>query len=133
MDGATSLSTGTFYYITGVQYTDSTVEIFLNGASDGVNNSPTGVMGTTAKNRVSLFEANTSFGNANGVLDEVRFHSDVRTSGWIATDYATQNAPGTFASAATPTSIAGSGAYLFLIGVGRPMQLIDGSGNLGLI
>ena len=103
--GTATLSAGTAYYITGRVNSDASIDLFLNGASDG-NSSATGTWNATARDGIRVMTQQIAgFGRCDGKGDEVRFWPADRTDGWIATDYATQNAPGTFATAGTPSSI----------------------------
>lgn len=94
------VSTGTWYHLAFVRTGISTGVIYLNGASQGIsaNGLANGSPDTT-----DPFGIGTGYGNGtaaitNGVVDEVRISSGVRSADWILTEYRNQSAHGTYIS-----------------------------------
>lgn len=128
--GATPYSTnqfspGSWYYSAGtMSKTAGEVKIYVNGAlEDTANFTPdtatreygtqTWKIGTGGTPQAAY-----SF-PANGKIDEVRISSTLRSPDWVATEYANQNAPGSFytvgseAASGTTSAIAGASNTTF--------------------
>ncbi len=92
--GSNTLSTGTWYYITMTYSTSDGLKGKVNASSDG----------TAAANGDSESQLHIVIGddplttgrNWNGVIDEPRIATVVRSDDWITTEYNNQSAPGTF-------------------------------------
>lgn len=96
--GATALSSGTWYYACFVNNDGATTRIvYLNGASDG-SDASAGLPGDNSSSDLG----NTS-GSQVGKLDEVRISNSVRTAGWILTEYNNQSSPSTFITVGAET------------------------------
>ena len=86
--GSTVLTTGTWYHIAGV-YNGSTIELFVNGVSDG-SVSWSGNPGYATSNYVRIGCANTTGTDLyflNGNVDEVRVWNVARTQQQLSTNY----------------------------------------------
>ena len=97
VNGATTLSTNTWYYGTGT-FDGTNRRVYLNSALDG---------GPSAGNYAGISGSNTSVGNDrvdasantfNGIIDEARISNVARSASWIATEYSNQNSPASFYS-----------------------------------
>ncbi|HUW91734.1 MAG TPA: DUF2341 domain-containing protein, partial [Bacteroidales bacterium] len=94
--GGTVLSTGQWYYLAGISsdVLDS-IETFVNGIPERPFKK-TGILGT-ASDKLTIskepFEANYYF---NGRFDELRISDEVRSNGWMRTEYNNQSSPSTF-------------------------------------
>lgn len=91
-----AISLSTLTYVVGV-YDGGNVRAYINGAADGT---PTAATGSPDNNAISLgvgiYNPSVPSNPFAGVLDEVRLSNVARSAGWIATEYANQNAPDTF-------------------------------------
>lgn len=95
--GGTTLSTGTWYYVTGV-YDGSNLRMYLNGASDATALAATGSISTTNSN-VMIGENEGATGRFfNGPMDEVRVENTARSANWIKLSYETQKSNATYLS-----------------------------------
>ncbi|MCJ7819937.1 MAG: DUF2341 domain-containing protein, partial [Bacteroidales bacterium] len=94
--GGTVLSTGQWHYLAGISsdVLDS-IETFVNGIPERPFKK-TGILGT-ASDKLTIskepFEANYYF---NGRFDELRISDEVRSNGWMRTEYNNQYSPTTF-------------------------------------
>jgi cellulose synthase/poly-beta-1,6-N-acetylglucosamine synthase-like glycosyltransferase len=95
VNGATTLSTDTWYYGTAT-FDGTNRRLYLNDALDG---------GPSAGNYAGITASDMSIANdltdgvANtfdGIIDEVRLSSTVRSLSWIQTEYNNQSSPSTF-------------------------------------
>ncbi len=114
--GSHTLSASTWYYLTLVY--SSTVGLigYVNASSDG-----TGAANGFLQDPNSPFVAGVDLAfagrNWNGVLDEIRISSIIRSADWITTEYNNQKPSSTFLSfgALTPVSGGSSPGNFFLI------------------
>ena len=110
VDGS-SLSTGTWYHMVAT-FSSSASYMYVNGvqvASTG------GITIDIDPNPVLIGGEENDAGSTpihlwDGIIDEVRISNNVRTAGWILTEYNNQNSPSTFYSvgnevAAAPTAV----------------------------
>lgn len=95
-DGATTLSTGTWYYIVAT-YDGTTHQIYLNGSQDGTlttSNTPD----NNGQLHIGLLPASNPL-NGDGTVDEIRVSKNIaRSASWILSSYNNQNSPSTFLS-----------------------------------
>ena len=95
VNGATTLSTNTWYYGTGT-FDGTDRRIYLNGALDATP-SPGSYAGITGSNTSVGNDRYTASANTfDGIIDEVRISSVARSANWIATEYNNQSAPSSF-------------------------------------
>ena len=101
--GAGSVTTGTWYNITGVHNsTTDTDYMYINGAVGGTEVSRTVDPGSSSAS--FMLGGTTSWPtDANGLVDEVRVSKSVRSATWVSTEHNNQNSPSTFFSATVPT------------------------------
>jgi Domain of unknown function (DUF2341). len=106
--GSHTLSTGTWYYLTGTYSSSAGLTGYVNAASDGTAsaNGNLASNGTTPTIFIGS-DPGTAGRLWNGTLDEVRVSSVVRSADWITTEYNNQNAPGTFATLGTEVNLGG--------------------------
>ncbi len=96
--GGTVLSTGQWYYLAGISsdVLDS-IMTFVNGVPERPFKK-TGTLGT-ASNTLSIgkepFQSSYYF---SGMFDELRISDEVRSDGWMRTEYYNQSSPSTFYS-----------------------------------
>ena len=97
--GSTTLSAGTWYYLTGV-YNASTpsMTVYVNGNSD--NGTLLGTIPTAQCVKDGAIAILGTRDRANfvydGIMDEVRISNTARSSDWIKTEYNNQSAPTTY-------------------------------------
>jgi hypothetical protein len=96
-------SNGTWYYVTQV-YTGSKIQLFWNGTnvvndnwSIGYNSPGTFRIGRGPESGYPWW--------FDGMVDEVRMTSQVRTADWLTTEYNNQNAPATFITEGTEEDV----------------------------
>lgn len=83
--GATTLSTGTWYFVSAV-YNGSTLEVFLNGTTDGSAIAVGAVSTTSIPFNIGAANSGAA-GLMNGQIDDVRFWSRALTSTEISNLY----------------------------------------------
>jgi len=84
--GTTTLSTGTWYYVTGT-YDGTTMRAYLNGTSDGTSTTTF----TPVNSSAALALGQSSAGEPwNGIIDEPRVSLGARSVDWIKADYLSQ-------------------------------------------
>jgi hypothetical protein len=96
--GGTGLANNTWYHVVFVRSGDSSASgytMYVNGVLKGQTSS--GVWSSTADLTMGA-RLDTAGQNLDGVLDEVRVSSTVRSANWIATEYNNQSSPATFYS-----------------------------------
>lgn len=107
--GATSIATGVAKHLSAVIQT-SGIEVFLNGASDGINSNGSGILWTDVptgigpspaqvyiggyNSNVASSAATTLFSNA--LLDELRWSNIARSPQWLLASYRTELQNGTY-------------------------------------
>lgn len=97
INGTTSLSTGTWYYVTFVRDTVANqIRIYRNGSSDATPVSLTSSTANYGTTKGVYIGARGSIQRFNGFIDEIRISSSARTADWIATEYSNQNDPANF-------------------------------------
>ena len=96
--GGTVLSTGTWYYLAGMSsdVLDS-IKTFVNGIPERPFKK-TGILGTASNDLVVGREPFTGSFYFNGRIDELRISDEVRSNGWLRTEYNNQSSPSTFYS-----------------------------------
>lgn len=100
LQGTTTLNTTNKYHIVGTfNATDDQARIYVNGSLENTSIGNSGKFLTGAN--ISNYIASSDGGGGedywfNGTIDEVRFSSINRSSGWIETEYNNQNSPTTF-------------------------------------
>jgi len=112
--GATTLTTGNWYYIS-VSY-DSTngIKSYVNGALDksvapaGTHNSPTGTFG------IGTDEGFPTGRYLTGAEDEARVSDISRSADWVKTEYNNQSSPSTFYTIGPETTTNGNFFQVFL-------------------
>ena len=106
---AHNMTTGTSYKLNYVwNGTTGNIEFFKDGVSQGSETNRTGSIDNTPS--PVYLGAGAGFGGErfhDGMLDEMRMHSGVRSTNWITTEYNNQNSPSTFYSVA---AVAGGSA-----------------------
>lgn len=112
--GSTTLSTGTWYYLTMVY--DGTVGLiqYVNASSDGTQ----AANGTPSSSTTAINIGRDPFTSGrewNGDIDEARIASVARSANWITTEYNNQSAPATFETLGTEVAFSGSqrGWFMF--------------------
>ncbi|MDO8512701.1 MAG: DUF2341 domain-containing protein [bacterium] len=90
---STTYSTNNWIHIIGT-FDGTTLRLYKNGIL-AISNTPSGTPINASNNLVigAITAASFPF---NGLLDDTRVSSTARSAGWIATEYANQNSPGTF-------------------------------------
>jgi hypothetical protein len=96
--GGTSLSNNTWYYVVG-EFSDAGdfINTYLNGSLDR-NYSTTEAPGASNGTLKFGSEPYSSDAFFDGIMDEIRISSVIRSASWVATEYANQNSPTTFYS-----------------------------------
>lgn len=95
--GTNTLSTGTWYYVVFTYDSTNGVIGYFNGGVDGTaaaNGAPDTTATTTSIGR----DGSNANHDWNGLVDEARVSSIVRSADWIATEYNNQSFPNTFYS-----------------------------------
>jgi len=94
--GGTVLSTGQWYYLAGISsdVLDS-IKTFVNGISERPFKK-TGTLGVASDNLVIGKEPFQSSYFFSGRFDELRVSDNVRSDGWLRTEYFNQSSPSTF-------------------------------------
>ena len=87
-----TITTGSFHHV-AASYDGSTCSFYIDGAAAG----SASVATTFSSGSYDIGRAGTGQ-FFNGLIDEVRASNIVRPSGWIATEFRNQSAPGTFLS-----------------------------------
>ncbi len=119
--GATTLSTGTWYYISLVYseaLTTGALIGYVNASVDkSVNAGGTATLNSTASSTYIGNDPVNASRFWNGVIDEVRVCSIARSANWITTEYNNEVAPGTFETLGTEVSVGGgaSTGNMFLV------------------
>ncbi len=88
VNGSTVLSTGTWYFVTGVYIPGKSVAIYVNGIQDGINttNIPSSQFASTAN--LIIGSENTGGNNSmDGTIDEARVYNRALSSADISTLY----------------------------------------------
>ncbi len=94
---AGSWSAGVWHHVV-MTYPGAGVSIYIDGVSQSLSTTgtaPSSMQNSTATLKVGKF-GGTLTRYWPGSLDEVRISSNVRSAGWIATEYNNQNSPSTF-------------------------------------
>ena len=96
---STALTTGTWYHIAGT-FDGITARIYLNGSQQGADTPHA----APANQALLLYLNAYQWGgyHEDGTYDEVRVSNIARSSDWIATEFANQNAPSSFLSVGEP-------------------------------
>ena len=100
----TNIANDTWVHVAFVRdVSANTVDLYINGSLFGTYNYTTdpSTTGTTCRHSLS---ARSNGGQRDTAWADVVFTDSAFTAGWIATAYANQNAPGTFATAGTPAA-----------------------------
>lgn len=111
--GATTLSTGTWYYLCGTLRTGTTdSQIYVNGSPDGTAAAGGTVYsgwttGPKLASAVNTTNPTVPFQYLNGDVDELRASNSLRSANWIATEYANQNSPSTFFTLGSEQTLGG--------------------------
>ena len=101
VSGGTVLSTGQWYYLAGMSsdVLDS-IKTFVNGIPERPFKK-TGILGTASDNLTIGKEPFLSNYYFDGRFDELRISDEVRSNGWLRTEYNNQSSPSTFYSVGT--------------------------------
>lgn len=103
--GSHTLSTGTWYYLTGTYSSAAGLTGYVNAASDGTA-AANGALANAASPTMNIgSDAGVGSRFWNGVIDEVRISSVVRSADWITAEYNNQSAPATFETLGTEVSL----------------------------
>jgi hypothetical protein len=94
VDAATTPVAQEWHYVTGVRNADVR-EIFYNGVSEGQSSGATINNSASAEARIGSW-AETANLDFNGLLDEVRISTAVRSAGWINSEYINQSSTTNF-------------------------------------
>jgi hypothetical protein len=86
VDGTTTISTGTWYYVAGV-YNTSTNKIYLNGVQEGSINYSSGNL----TNKGVTLGAWDTYTGSNTTIDEIRVSNVARSAAWIKASYHSGN------------------------------------------
>ncbi|MCE5345625.1 MAG: DUF2341 domain-containing protein [Bacteroidales bacterium] len=94
--GGTVLTTGVWYYLAGISsdVLDS-IKTFVNGIPERPFKK-TGTLGTASNNLTIGKEPWSPEYYFNGIFDEIRISDEVRSNGWMMTEYNNQSSPSTF-------------------------------------
>lgn len=102
----TTLSTGTWYHVAVTYDGSTTLKLYLNGALDTTYTLGGSLNTTLDVNGISLGAwPGASAHYMNGIIDEGRVSNIERSANWLATGYANQNAPLSFNSIGSETSL----------------------------
>ncbi len=103
--GSNTLSAGTFYYLTFVYDSSSGLIGYVNASVDGTVAANADINNTGASIVSDIGQDPINAGRFwNGLIDEARYSSVVRSPNWITTEYNNQSAPGTFETLGTEVS-----------------------------
>mgnify|MGYP000179826739 CR=1 FL=1 len=94
-----SYAVGQWYKVDGVAEAGM-MRLYINGALEASSSST-----ATFTNTSALKLGNGVDGRFQGILDEIRISSAVRTAAWIATEYNNQSSPSTFYTLGSPESV----------------------------
>ncbi len=96
--GGTTLTTGQWYYVAGMSsdVLDS-IRTFVSGVPERPYHK-TGTLGTASNNLTIGREPWTGTYYWNGRIDELRISDEVRSNGWLRTEFLNQSSPSTFYS-----------------------------------
>jgi parallel beta-helix repeat protein len=102
--GQIPISENTWYHLAYAWDSSVPVQnVYLNGALVFTTANPFTTYSITSPAALS-YPPNPSYYGFDGLMDEVRFSSILRTASWIATQYANQSSPGTFAKVGSEQS-----------------------------
>lgn len=93
--GATTLSTGTWYYLTLVYSSGVGLIGYVNASSDATAGAD-GTLATSSQDLRFASDAANANREWNGAIDEVRISDTVRSADWITAEYNNQSSPSTF-------------------------------------
>ena len=99
LSDSTDYSTGSWVLVHGTyKHSTTTMVLYTNGTQRATTSTITKPIASNSGDlRLGCYAGNTSY-TLDGKLDETRILSATLSSDWIATEYANQNAPGTFAT-----------------------------------
>ena len=110
-DGGPSYTVGEWMAGTAVFAGTADRKMFVNGGAAGVSTSSLGNHFSSLNTlRIGNSRTSSQF-YFDGDIDEVRWINSDLSADWIATEYANQNDPATFASAGTPEAVGGGTAF----------------------
>lgn len=89
-----TVTTGTWYHVTGVFGQDNLVTLYVNGTQ--VDQKV--FSGELLTDSNALVIGGSAGFNMDGIIDEIRYSSTARSVQWITTEYNNQNSPSTFLS-----------------------------------
>jgi hypothetical protein len=113
--GSNTLSSGAWYYVTLTYSSSAGLTGYVNGAVDGTA-AANGALATGQTSTLTIGQDLNTIGRFwNGVIDEVRISSIVRSADWIKTEYNNQSAPSTFLhiSVESPASVTCPSGYQY--------------------
>lgn len=123
--GVSGLAAGTWYLL-AVTYDKQHVRFFKNGEQISAHAQTAAVVPATRNLFLGAFNiAGTASSKLSGLLDSSRISSVARSPAWIAADYASQSAPGTFAAAGTVADLSSS-TPAFVPWLIQPSRIIGG-------
>ena len=104
-DGATTLSPSTWYFLAGTyNNTNNKIFSYVNGANDSGSGNTTG--GSAISSNSTFYIGDDNVANSpDGIIDEVRLSSTVRTIGWLTTEYNNGNSPPGFETFGSATQV----------------------------
>ena len=127
-----NLVAGTWYHVV-ITYNDgaNNVTIYVNNNAELNTTENNSLLTNGDVLEIGIENIGTYF---DGVIDEIRISSSTRSADWIATEYANQNAPGTFLTAASEEVGPGPvGYWTFDEGYGSTAHDSSGQGNDGTV
>jgi hypothetical protein len=97
IDASSTLTTATWYYLSGTYTTGGVIKVFKNGVQDGSASGYSGIIpDVTANMTVGAREYSGNEDYLDGVIDEVRLSNVDRGVNWFLTEYRNMNSPSTF-------------------------------------
>lgn len=114
--GNAAMSTGTLYSIASTfDDASNTLSYYLNGATDGGGSETSTIPSTSSSLNIGRRSYVGSPIPFDGLIDEVRISNVVRSAGWLATCYNTENSPSTFYSVGSESAISTGFKHAFAI------------------
>ncbi|GEM_PF-1003851 len=133
--GGSTLGSGEWFFVTGTRE-GGTLKVYLNGVLDGSINGQLSDIDTSGANAfLSLKGQGYDIDEHNGILDEVKISTSVRSADWIETEYNNQDDPSTFFAISTQQESPGNpiGYWSFDEGYGTTAHDEGFGGNDGTI
>lgn len=118
----TDIAGGAFHRV-AARHDGSAMRVFKDGVKSSTSNVQSGTLNTATKTMLIGNTPHNATDEWRGVLDEVWFASQAFSDGWIATEHANQNDPGSFISVGTPQDVGGGGGLSIPVAMNHYRQM----------